>query len=147
MRLVDYEEHGDGTVEVKNETAHLYRYFDATPMAEALYGWVEQTVRDEFRQELEFIAGFRKIRQEVDEIVALPDKQANLFITLSLQNNGCLSPAKRARYFTRLTNNEVAAIEKVVQVHMSSLRGAAVKERADEPGKRFRRTGPRRNSS
>ena len=147
MRLVDYEEHGDGTVEVKNETAHLYRYFDATPMAEALYGWVEQTVRDELRRELEFIAGFRKIRQEVDAIVELPDKQANLFITLCLQNNGRLSPAKRARHFSRLTDREVAALEKVVQVHLNSLRGAAAKERADEPGKRFRRTGPRRNSS
>lgn len=147
MRLVDYEEHGDGTVEVKNETAHLYRYFDATPMAEALYGWVEQTVRDEFRRELEFIAGFRTIRQEIDAVVALPDKQANLFITLCLQNNGRLSPTKRARHFSRLTDKEVSALEKAVQAHMSSLRGAAAKERADEPRKRFRRTGPRRNSS
>jgi len=146
MRLVDYEEHGDGTVDVKNETGHLYRYFDATPMAEALYGWVEQTVRDEFRRELEFIAGFRKIRQEVDAIVALPDKQANLFITLCLQNNGRLSPTKRTRHFSRLTDKEVAALEKVVQQHMSSLRGAA-KERAEEPRKRIRRTRPRRNNS
>ena len=37
-------------------------------------GSVEQTVRDEFRRELEFIAGFRRIRQEVDAIVAPPDK-------------------------------------------------------------------------
>jgi len=147
MRLVDYEEHGDGTVDVGNEAAHLYRYFDATPMAEALYGWVEQTVKEEFRRELEFIAGFRRIRQEVDAIVALPDKQANLFVTLCLQNNGCLSSAKRARLFSRLTHKEVAALEKVVQAHMSSLRGAAAKEPADEPGTRFRRTGPRRNSS
>jgi hypothetical protein len=43
-------------------------------MAEALSGSVEQTVRDEFRRELEFIAGFRRIRQEVDAIVAPPDK-------------------------------------------------------------------------
>lgn len=147
MRLVDYEEHEDGTVDVKNDNAHLYRYFDATPMAEALYSWVEQTVRDEFRRELEFIAGFRRIRQELDAIVALPDKQANLFITVCLQNDGRLSPGKRARHFSRLTDREVATLEKVVLAHMSSLRGAAAKDRADESGKRFRRTGPRRNSS
>ena len=147
MRLIDYEEHEDGVVSVKNETAHLYRYFDATPMAEALYGWVEQTVRVEFRQELEFIAGFRKIRQEIDSIVALPDKQANLVVTLCVQNNGRLSPAKRGRHFPRLTDEEVSALEKVVQAHMSSLRGAAAKEPGNEPGKSFRRTGPRRNNS
>jgi hypothetical protein len=147
MRLIDYEEHADGAVSVKNETAHLYRYFDATPMAEALYGWVEQTVREEFRRELEFIAEFRRIRQEIDSIVALPDKQANLFVTLCLQNNGRLSPAKRGRHFARLTDKEVSALEKVVHKRMSSLRGAAAKGREDESGKRFRRTGPRRNSS
>jgi hypothetical protein len=147
MRLVDYEEHGDGEVEVKNATAHLYRYFDATPMAEALYDWVEQTVRDEFRRELAFIAGFRKIRQEIDTIVALPDNQANLFITFCLQNKGRLSLARRARHFSRLTDKEVSALETVVQARMTSSLGAAAKERADEPGKRIRRTGPRRNSS
>jgi hypothetical protein len=85
--------------------------------------------------------------KEVDAIVALPDKQENLFITLCLQNNGRLSPGKRARHFSRLTDREVAALEKVVLAHMSSLRCAVAKERADESGKRFRRTGPRRNSS
>jgi hypothetical protein len=151
MRLIDYDEHGDGdgdgVVDVKNETAHLYRYFDATPMAEALYGWVEKTVREEFRRELAFIAGFRKIKQEIDAVVALPDKQANLFITLCLGNKGRLSPAKRGRHFGRLTDKEVAALEKVVQVHMSVLRGAAAKEPEDKPGKSFRRAGPRRKSS
>jgi hypothetical protein len=147
MYLIDYEQHGDGTVEVKNETAHLYRYFDATPMAEALYGWVEQTVRDEFRRELEFIAVFRKIRQEIDSVVALPDKQANLFITLCLLNNGRLSPAKRGRHFSRLTDKEVAALERIVQRQMSGLRGATPKGPPHESSKRFRRTGPGRNSS
>lgn len=147
MRLIDYDELGDGVVEVKNETAHLFRYFDATPMAEALYGWVEQTVREEFRRELEFIAGFRKMRQEIDAVVALPDKQANLFVTLCLQNNGRLSPAKRGRRFSRLTDKEVAKLEKVVRAHMSGLRGAAAKEPSDRPGKSFRRTGSDRNTS
>jgi hypothetical protein len=147
MRLVNYEEHRNGVLAVKNETAHLYRYFDATPMAEALYGWVEQTVREEFRRELEFIAGFRKIRQEVDQVVSMPDKQANLFVTLCLGNNGRLSSAKKARHFRRLTDKEVVALEKVVQRHMSSLRGAAATTQADKSSKRFRRTRPRRNSS
>lgn len=146
MRLIDYEEHEDGVVTVKNETAHLYRYFDATPMAEALYGWVEQTVRDEFRREVELIAGFREIRQAIETIVALPDKQTNLFVALCLQNNGRLSLAKRERHFARLTNKEVSALQKVVQAHMSSLREGAAKESRGQPDKSLWRTGSRRNS-
>lgn len=147
MRLVDYQEHADGTIEVDNETANLYRYFDATPMAEALYDWVEQTVRGELRRELEFITGFRRIRQEVDQIVGLPDKLANLFITLCLQNDGRLSPAKRGRHFDQLTDQEVAALEEVVQAHMEGLRGAAATDRVDEPGNGSRRKQPQRNGS
>lgn len=147
MPLIDYEERGDGVVEVKNATAHLYRYFDATPMAEALYGWVEHTVREEFRRELEFITEFREIRQEIEAIVALPDKLANLFVTLCLQNNGRLSPAKRGRHFGRLTDREVASLEKAVRAHMSGLRGATDNDQPDRHSKSFRKTGPRRNSS
>ena len=147
MRLIDYEEHEDGVVAVKNETAHLYRYFDATPMVVALYGWVEQTVRVEFRHELELIAGLRKIRQEFDAVVAMPDKLANLFVTLCLQNNGHISPTKRKRFYSRLTDKEVRALEKIVQVHMSGLRRAAAKQSEQKYHTRFRNTGPRRNSS
>lgn len=146
MRLIDYQERGDGVVEVKNETAHLYRYFDATPMAEALYGWVEQTVREEFRRELEFITGFREMRQSLDSVVALPDKQANLFVTLCLQNNGRLSSAKR-RLFSRLTDKEVVAIEKAVQAQMGRLRGPAAKDPPDGRRNSFRKTRRPRNSS
>ena len=117
MRLIDYEESDDGTVTVKNEAAHLYRYFDATPMAEALYGWVERTVRDEFRRELEFIIGFREIRSDMDAIVEMPDAKANLFVKLCLQNGGRLSPSKRERHFARLTEAEVLALEQAVQAH------------------------------
>jgi hypothetical protein len=38
MRLIDYEEDEVGVITVKNETTHFYPYFDATLMAEALYG-------------------------------------------------------------------------------------------------------------
>jgi hypothetical protein len=146
MRLVDYDEREDGVVSVKNETAHLYRYFDATPLAEALYGWVEETVRNELHRELEFIVAFREIRQEIDSIVELPDRQANLFVKLCLQNSGHLSPAKKERHFPHLTDEEVTALEQVVQSHLERF-GRAPREPEDAAANSFRRTGPRRTSS
>lgn len=119
MRVTDYEVDDEGVVTVSSDTSHLYRFFDATPMAEALYEWVRQTVRDEFRRELEFVVGFREIRRELESIVGMPDRQANLFVKLCLQNDGRLSPAKR-HHFSRLTDQEIGAMEKAVQAHLGS---------------------------
>jgi hypothetical protein len=147
MRLIDYDERDDGVVTVKNETAHLYRYFDATPMAEALYAWVEQTVRNELRRELELIVAFRELRQEIGSIVDLPDRQANLFVKLCLQNSGRLSPAKRERLFPSLTGDEVTALERVVQTHLDRFGQAPREPEGEATPHRFRRTGPRHDGS
>ena len=43
---------------VKSDTAHLYRHFDATAMAEYLYDRVMDSVRRDLREELDFVAVF-----------------------------------------------------------------------------------------
>lgn len=123
MRLVDYDEDADGVVTVKNCTAHIYRFIDATVMAEALYGWVQETVREEFRRELEFVVTFRDLRRELEEIVELPDRKANLFIKLCLQNRGRLPPAKRRSHFGELRDDEIAAMEGAVEKLLGAFRG------------------------
>ena len=128
MRLVDYDEDADGVVTVKNATAHLYRFIDATVMAEALYAWVQETVRTELRRELEFVVAFRDLRKEIESIVELPDRKANLLIKLCLQNNGTLSPSKRRSHFEELTDAEVAALERAVQRRLAALRRPQVDE-------------------
>src|SRR5262249_37364028 len=104
MQQLDYREDDDGVVTVSGETAGFYRYFDATPMAEALYGWVERTIQEEFRSELEFVLRYRRTRRALEAIVDLPDREANLFIKLCLNNDGKLSPAKRKSHFSHLTD-------------------------------------------
>jgi hypothetical protein len=125
MGLVDYEENQAGEVMVKNDTANLYRYFDATVMAEALYRWVQETVRHEFRGELEFVVRLRETRRAIESIVELPDRLANLFIKLCLQNEGRLSAPKRKAHFAKLTDPEVRAMEKAVKTHMGPRRVGA----------------------
>lgn len=122
MRLLDYDEDAEGVVTVKNETAHLYRFFDATVMAEALYGWVEQTVRGDLRRELEFVVAFRDVREDIVAIVELPDRKANLLVQLCLQNNGRLALAKRQSHFAELTDAEVEAVERAIERRFGTLR-------------------------
>lgn len=120
MERVDYDESEDGVVTVKNDTAGFYRYFDATAMAEILYEWVEQTVRKEFRRELQFVVAFRETRQELERIVEMPDKQANLFIRLVMQNRGRLSDAKRKSLFSALTDGEIYRMEQAIQQKLTA---------------------------
>ena len=58
MPFIHYDldlEHG---MTVQNDTAHLYRYFDATAQAEYLYRCIEETVHHDLRDEIGFLAVF-----------------------------------------------------------------------------------------
>jgi hypothetical protein len=125
MRLVDFDEDEAGVVVVRNEIAGLYRFFDATPMAEALARWVEQTVKVEFRAELDFVVRFRETRRAIEAVTELPDRLMNLFIKVCLNNGGRLSASKR-KHFSMLSDGEIKAMEKAVKEHMkTSIRAAA----------------------
>jgi hypothetical protein len=118
MRLMDFDEDDAGVVTVKNDTSGMYRFFDATPMAEALARWVDQTVKVEFRAELDFVVRFRETRRALEAVAELPDRLMNLLIKLCLNNGGKLSAAKRKKHFAMLSDSEVKAMEKVVRIHM-----------------------------
>ncbi|MFS0772632.1 Fic family protein [Sphingomonas sp. 1P08PE] len=98
---------------VDNDTADLYRYFDATLFAEYLHDRVAETVHTDLRKELNYVAIFDRAFEAIREIVDMPDRRASLFIRLCLQNAGRLSGAKREQ-FTELTDAEIVAMEHAV---------------------------------
>ena len=124
MDLVEYDLDDRGYLTVENDTARYYRYFDATPMAEALYGWLEQAIEHELRDELMFLAGFGKARTAMREIVDLPDRLAELFIKLVLANGGRLGKKRRPQ-FAALTDDEIAELETVVREHLGKTTASA----------------------
>ncbi|NRD59616.1 MULTISPECIES: Fic family protein [Corallococcus] len=115
MQQVDYTHDDDWHVTVKGKTGNLYRAIDCTRMAEDLYAWTEETIRTEFRKELEFIVRYRQAREQMERVVDMPDRQLNLFIQVVLQNKGRLSATKRASHFELLTDEEVQALETILQ--------------------------------
>jgi hypothetical protein len=117
MQLVNYTHDENWEVTVNSDTGSLYRAIDCTRMAEDLYAWTEETIRTEFRNELEFISNYRKAREKIEQVVDLPDKLLNLFIQLALQNGGKLSATKRTSQFSSLTDEEVQALEAIIQEH------------------------------
>ncbi|WP_166646395.1 Fic family protein [Zavarzinia compransoris] len=110
--VIDWSLKG-GEMRVHHDTGPLYRYFDATAQAEFLYDRVIDTIANDFRQELGFLAVFDKATAAMREIVDMPDRRLHLFFKLCMQNAGVLSKAKRAD-FPELTDAEVAALEKAI---------------------------------
>jgi len=110
---IDYEMHQDGSLVVKNQTAHLYRFWDATTFAEYLYDCVAETIRTDLREEIGFLKVFDAAIRATMDIVDMPDRRASLLVRLILQNNGRLSLTKRAT-FSELNDEEISAIEEAV---------------------------------
>ncbi len=111
--FIDFDLDLERGMTVHNDTAHLYRFFDATPHAEYLYHCIEETIRRDLREEISFLALFDAAVRGVLEIVDMPDRRASLLVRLILQNKGKLSSAKRAS-FAEINDDELQRIERVV---------------------------------
>jgi len=113
LPFIDYDLDNAGRLTVHNDTARLYRYFDATAHVEYLYCCIEETIRRDLRDELGFLKVFDGAVQKVLEIVDMPDRRAALLVRLILQNKGKLSGAKRPS-FAELSDEEVHSMEVAV---------------------------------
>ena len=103
---------------VRNETADLYRYFDATAFAEYLYDRLAASIRRDLKEELDFVVVFDRAFDAVREIVNMPDRRASLLVRLCMQNGGSLAARKR-RLFAELSDDEVRAMEAAVRQAMA----------------------------
>lgn len=116
LRLItDYELDEEGELTVNEETADLYRYLDYTTLAEYLFSCVEDTIETDFKKELEYIANYDRIKEAIQNVVDMPDKKIDLFIKVSIQNEGSLSPKKRKSHFAMLSEDEISQLERIVK--------------------------------
>jgi Fic family protein len=112
--LIDFVSNDDASIEVLNETVNLYRYFDATRMAEYLYACVDATIERELKVELETVSAFAHARKAIDAAFDLPEKQKNLFLKLCWQGNGQISKVKRKSQFSMFGDDELDAMQRLV---------------------------------
>ena len=111
LPFIDWRATDTGNVEVLNDTAAFYRYFDATAHAAFLYGCVEQTIAQDLPQEVWFLQAFDQFSQDVQQIVDMPMGEVELLRKFLDQSNGRLSERARAKEFAALTGGEVERIE------------------------------------
>jgi len=118
MPLMDFIEWcptADHNVEVLNDTADLYRYFDFTEQAEFLYACVQRTVEHDLPREIDYLRRHDEAMARIMEMIDMPDRLAQNLILFIRQNDGKLSKRKREKDFSALTDDEVREMEKIVQ--------------------------------
>ena len=102
-----------GNVEVLNETADFYRYFDATPHAEFLFECVARAIDVDLPAETAFLMSYDRFKAQVKRMVDMPDRVLDLLYRFLRQNAGKLSKRAREREFAALTDDEAARIERI----------------------------------
>lgn len=111
LEVIEWRARPDGNIEVLNDTADFYRYFDATGHAEFLYRCVEETVGKDLPEEVAYLQAYDRFAQGIQEIVDMPAEKIELLHRFLRQGNGHLSNRAREREFGALTGQEADAIE------------------------------------
>ena len=116
MPFIDWRATPERNVEVLNDTGDLYRYFDATDVAEFLYACVQRTIKTDLPKEIAYLRAHDDAERNIMNRVEMPDRLAKDFIMFVRQNEGHLSKARRTGAFAKLTDAEVTELEEIVQI-------------------------------
>jgi hypothetical protein len=114
MPFIEWRPTPERNVEVLNDTADFYRYFDGTEAAEFLYACVQRTVDEDLPREIDYLRRHDEAVQRVMETVEMPDRIAENLVLFIRQNGGTLSKKRRQAEFEQLTDDEVQRIERIV---------------------------------
>ena len=114
MPFIEWRPTPERNVEVLNETADLYRYFDCTAEAEFLYACVRRTVEQDLPREIDYLRRHDEAIRRIMDAVEMPDRVAENLVMFIRQNNGILSKNRREGEFKKLRDEEVTLIEGVV---------------------------------
>lgn len=123
LGCIEWRPTGRGNVEVLNDTARWYRYFDATAHAEYLYSCVETTVREDLPAEFAWLEAYDRFAGEVQRIADMPARTVDLLHRFLRQHSGRLSGRAREREFAALQDDEVARIEAIYAASVAHLSG------------------------
>ena len=111
IEFIEWVETENHNIEIQNETADYYRFFDATIQAEFLYDCVNDTLRNIIPNEVKYIQKYDEFKIFIDNEFEMPDNLVSLLVRFLEQNNGIISKRGREKEFESLSDNEVLIIE------------------------------------
>jgi len=114
MNFINWRPTPERNVEVLNDTADLYRYFDCTEAAEFLYACVAHAIDKDLPREIDFLRRNDEALRRIMNMVEMPDRIAENLIRFIRLNEGKLGLKRREGEFEKLTDEEVNSIEAIV---------------------------------
>lgn len=115
MEHIEWRATANHNVEVLNETADMYRYFDCTNEAEFLYGCVQRAVEHDLPREIDYLQRNDEALQRIADFVEMPNRLTQNLVMFIRQNEGILPKKRREKEYKALTDDEVAALEAIVR--------------------------------
>ena len=115
MDYIEWRPTPERNIQVLNDTADLYRYFDSTEVAEFLYACVAQAIDKDLPREIDFLRRNDEAMRRVMNMVEMPDRMAENLIRFIRLNEGKLGRKRREAEFAKLTDDEVSSIEALVR--------------------------------
>lgn len=112
LDFIEWRPTEKNNVEILNETIDLYRYFDATRLAEFFFECVEETVNKTLPEEVVYLKKYDILNEFIKNYIDMPNKLVDLLIRFLFQNSGKLSKRSRKSEFEKLTDDEIQVIEK-----------------------------------
>jgi hypothetical protein len=100
-------------VEMLNDSADLYRYFDATETAEFL-SCVERIVEYDLPREIDYLRRHDLALRRIINMVEMLDRVAENLLMFIRQNKGTMPKRRRTGEFKQLIDDEVEKVEAVV---------------------------------
>ena len=111
LDFIEWRTTPDHNVELINDTADYYKYFDATMQAEFLFDCIDYTIKEIFPKEVSYLEHFDQMKAWLDYNFDMPDKTVALLIRFLEQNNGKLSDRAQTKEFSALNKDEIQLIE------------------------------------
>lgn len=115
MSRLEYDIDETGEVTVLNDSVDFYRYIDFTPIVEKVQRVIQETIETEWKVELDYLRDYDEIRRRLKDIVDMPEKRVNQFISFVQNNGGTLSKRKR-EFFAELSDEEVSRMEEACRI-------------------------------
>jgi hypothetical protein len=113
LPCIEWTATSSGNVDVRNDTADFYRYFDATPHAEFLYSCVKRTIEVDLPKETRFLENYEKFCSGLDTMFEMPNRIKDQLFRFLHQNGGRLSKRALSKEFVKLSKGEVDEVEEL----------------------------------
>ncbi len=131
MALIDYElSPNDYSLKIDSDLDYLYRYPDLTAHVIFLYEMMESAISEDLVKEVTYIIKYDLVKEIIEQLYDLPNKDLDLMIRLIIQNNGKVAQKKRKKFYGWIPEHSLQGLEEVISKTLTEVKSESDSEEA-----------------